>query len=244
MTHKVEVVCHKGANKQAPENSFAAARLCLEWGADTVEIDVHTSKDGVLVVFHGPYLEKTTNGTGWIGSYTAAELDRLDAGSWFSPAFAGERIPRLAEFLSWLRGKGKVYLDVKNADPRQLADLVIDHGFQEACFFWAKDREWMRRLHQMEPRLALKVNVRTVEEAERAKEEFDARLVEVGVNGLQPDLVAACQRLGMRVMVNYEEDDPAVFRRIIAGGADLVNTDYADILLGILRGRLRDTPGR
>ena len=235
MPHKIEVVCHKGANKQAPENTFASARLCLEWGADFVEIDVHTSKDGVPVIIHGPYLEKTTDGSGWVGSYTAEQLDRLDAGSKFSPAFAGERIPRLDAFLGWLRGKGKVYLDVKNADPRQLADLVAAHGFQQDCFFWAKDREWMQRLHQIEPRLALKVNVKSIAEAEQAKKEFDPRLVEIGVNSLTPEMVAACHRLGMRVMVNYEEDDPAVFRRIIAGDADLINTDYADLVLAILR---------
>jgi glycerophosphoryl diester phosphodiesterase len=234
MLHKVEVVCHKGANKQAPENTFAAARLCLAWGADTVEIDVHTSKDGVLYLFHGPYLEKTTNGSGWIGSYTSQELDQLDAGSWFKPEFAGERIPRLDAFLGWLRGKGRVYFDVKNADPRQLADLIAAHGFQQDCFLWAKDREWMRRLHEIEPGLALKVNVKNVEEAARAKEEFDAHLVEVGVNGLTPEMVAACHQRGMRVMVNYEENDPTVFRRMIAGGADMINTDYADVFLAIL----------
>ncbi len=149
---KVKIVCHKGANHKAPENTFAAARLCVEWGVDTVEIDVHTSKDGIFYIFHGPNLQRTTNGTGWVGSYTSQELDGLDAGGWFSPEFAGERVPRLEPFLRWIKGKASVYLDVKNADPRRLADLVRAAGLEDDCFFWSRDDDWMRRLHAIEPR--------------------------------------------------------------------------------------------
>ena len=96
--HAIKIVCHRGANQYAPENTVASARLCIDWAMDYLEIDVSTSKDGVLYVFHGPELEKTTNGTGLIFDHTAAELDRLDAGRWFSPKFAGEHIPRLEPF--------------------------------------------------------------------------------------------------------------------------------------------------
>lgn len=233
MSNPVQVVCHKGANKLAPENTFAAARLCVEWGVEYVEIDVHTSADGVLYIFHGPNLQRTTNGTGWIGAYTAAELDALDAGSWFSPAFAGERIPRLEEYLRWLKGKAKLFLDIKNCDPRQIADLIYATGFENDCFFWSFDADWMRRLHEMDPRLALKINVKTIDGARRAKEEFGAAFVEIGPENLTPELVAACHQLGQQVMVLYAGNDPDVFRQIIAGGADMINTDYGDEFLKV-----------
>jgi glycerophosphoryl diester phosphodiesterase len=233
MSNPVQVVCHKGANKLAPENTFAAARLCVEWGVEYVEIDVHTSADGVLYIFHGPNLQRTTNGNGWIGAYTATELDALDAGSWFSPAFAGERIPRLEEYLRWLKGKAKLFLDIKNCDPRQIADLIYATGFENECFFWSFDNDWMRRLHALDPRLALKINVKTAEDARRAKEEFGATFVEIGPENLTPELVAACHQLGQQVMVLYAGNDPKVFRQIIAGGADMINTDYGDEFLKI-----------
>lgn len=233
MPGPVQVVCHKGANKLAPENTFAAARLCVEWGVEYVEIDVHTSADGVLYIFHGPNLQRTTNGNGWIGAYTAAELDALDAGSWFSPAFAGERIPRLEEYLRWLKGKAKLFLDIKNCDPRQIADLIYATGFENDCFFWSFDDDWMRRLHALDPRLALKINIKTAEDARRAKEEFGAAFVEIGPENLSPELVAACHQLGQQVMVLYAGNDPDVFRQIIAGGADMINTDYGDEFLKI-----------
>jgi glycerophosphoryl diester phosphodiesterase len=229
--HRVGIVCHKGANHLAPENTLAAARLCVAWGVDYVEIDVHTARDGVLVLFHGPNLQRTTNGSGWVGALSAAELDELDAGSWFSPAFAGERIPRLAEFLSWLHGKAKVFIDVKNAEPRQLSDLVIATGFRDDCFFWSFDPDWMHRLHELEPGLALKVNVKTSVDAVQAKAEFDARIVETSLSDLTPQLLETCHGLGQQVMVIYSGNDPDIFQRIIASGADLINTDYGDEFL-------------
>jgi len=231
MKSTLQVVCHKGANKQAPENTFAAARLCLEWGVDYVEIDVHTSADGVFYIFHGPYLQRTTNGSGWIGALTAAEIDRLDAGSWFSPAFAGERVPRLEEYLRWIKGRAKLFLDVKNADPEALAQLVAQCGFADESFFWSSDPDWMRRLHETAPHLALKVNVRDAAGAALAKQELGARLVEVGPEQLSAELLAACHALGLQVMVLYSGNDPVVFERILASGADLINTDYGDEFL-------------
>lgn len=235
MSHQVEIVCHKGANKLAPENTLAAARLCVEWGVDYVEIDVHTSSDGVLYIFHGPNLQRTTNGTGWIGAYTAAELDQLDAGSWFSPVFAGEPIPRLEPFLRWIKGKAKVYFDVKNADPRQMAELVYATGFEADCFFWSSNDEWMQRMHEMAPGLALKVNVRTPEDAETAWREFGARYVETSLDNVTPELLTVCHGLGMRVMVLYAGNDPEIFRRILASGADMINTDYGNEVLDVMQ---------
>jgi glycerophosphoryl diester phosphodiesterase len=226
--HRVKIVCHKGANKHAPENTWAAGKLCVEWGMDYVEIDVHTAKDGVLVLFHGPNLQRTTNGSGWVGALTAAELEQLDAGSWFSPAFAGERIPRLAEYLQWMHGKARIFLDVKNADPQQLSDMVRAAGFENDCFFWSFDEDWMRRMHAVDPRLALKVNIKTAADAVKAKEEFDARVVEIGLDHLTPELLQTCHALGQQVMVNYMGNDPAQFCRVIASGADMINTDYGD----------------
>jgi glycerophosphoryl diester phosphodiesterase len=101
---------------------------------DYVEIDVNTSSDGIMYVFHGPQLHKTTNGTGMIFERTAAELDQLDAGSWFHPRFAGESIPRLEPFLRWISGKAKVFLDVKLAHLDQLVELIYDVGLEDDFF--------------------------------------------------------------------------------------------------------------
>jgi len=97
---RAKVVAHRGASQLAPENTMSAFRLARELGVDCVELDVHATADHELVVIHDYGLERTTTGTGLVADVSFAELSRLDAGVWFSPDFAGERVPRLDEVLA------------------------------------------------------------------------------------------------------------------------------------------------
>lgn len=98
-------IAHRGANQKAPENTLAAFRKAQELGMQWVEFDVMLSNDNVPVVIHDDTLERTTNGHGYIDEYSYDELKKLDAGSWFSAAFAGERIPSLYEVIAFLSEK-------------------------------------------------------------------------------------------------------------------------------------------
>ncbi len=93
------VVGHRGASDEAPENTMAAFVRARELGAGAIEFDVHRTADGELVVLHDYLLDRTTDGTGVIFEQTWADVSRLDAGSWFAEEFRGERVPRLAEVL-------------------------------------------------------------------------------------------------------------------------------------------------
>ncbi len=104
---------HRGASKVAPENTFAAFTAAAGAGADGIELDVHLSADGMLVVSHNARVDKTTDGTGYINDLTLAELQRLDAGSYFGPEFAGERLPILEEVLDTFCGKLLVNIELK-----------------------------------------------------------------------------------------------------------------------------------
>lgn len=91
------VVAHRGYSSKAPENTMAAFELALDVGSGGLELDVHITKDGDVVVIHDDTLERTTNGKGRVEEFTMAELRALDAGSWFAPEFKGERLPTLRE---------------------------------------------------------------------------------------------------------------------------------------------------
>ncbi|CAK0740859.1 Glycerophosphodiester phosphodiesterase, cytoplasmic [uncultured Gammaproteobacteria bacterium] len=93
------VIGHRGARASAPENTLAGLRAAQTQGARWVEVDAQLSADGVPVLLHDDTLDRTTNGHGRPDSLTLAELKRLDAGSWFSSAFAGEPLPTLVETL-------------------------------------------------------------------------------------------------------------------------------------------------
>ena len=101
----VIVLAHRGYSAKAPENTMAAFELALAVGADGIELDVHMTRDGEIVVIHDDTLDRTTNGKGPVSDQTMAELRELDAGSWFSPEFAGERIPTLKLVLELIKDK-------------------------------------------------------------------------------------------------------------------------------------------
>jgi glycerophosphoryl diester phosphodiesterase len=101
-----QIIAHRGASGEAPENTLAAFRRALAIGVDAVELDVHLSADGEPVIIHDPVLARTTDGSGLVSEHTTAALRRLDAGRWFAKPFAGERIPSLAEALDVLRPVG------------------------------------------------------------------------------------------------------------------------------------------
>jgi len=229
MTSRPEIVCHRGANEYAPENTYASAQLCIDWGMDYVEIDVNTSADGVLYVLHGPELEKTTNGNGMIFERHSTELDQLDAGSWFAPQFAGERIPRLEPFLHWIKGRARLFVDVKLADIEQLVRLIYDVGLQDQCFFWFELPQAARFFRELAPDLWLKINAGTVTDVIEAAEVYQANIIEIGLDKVNQDLMDACRERRLKVMLIYGKKDPAAFRRMLAWKPDLVNVNHGDV---------------
>src|SRR6202051_2859373 len=94
-------IAHRGAGKLAPENTLAAMRAGYALGYRMVEFDVKLSGDGVPFLLHDDTLDRTTSGHGRADALTWAELSKLDAGGWHSPAFAGEPLPMLEQVARW-----------------------------------------------------------------------------------------------------------------------------------------------
>jgi len=96
----IEIIAHRGYSARAPENTVASIRLAMEVGATAAEWDIHVSASGTPHLFHDDALERTTSGSGSFAQATDAEIELLDAGSWFDPEFAGEPVPTLTTALS------------------------------------------------------------------------------------------------------------------------------------------------
>ena len=149
--HVKQIIAHRGASSERPECTLAAIHRAIEVGATAVEMDVRTSKDGVLFLLHDTTLDRTTGGTGPAAVLTIDQLKELDAGSWFDPAYKNERIPTLREALTACRSKIDVVLDLKEqgaayahqvADevrrfgeaPRTIVGVRSHTGFETECF--------------------------------------------------------------------------------------------------------------
>src|SRR5690348_7685142 len=99
------VVGHRGAMGHAPENTMTSFEEAVSLGADMLEFDVRLSKDRVPVVVHDANLDRTSNRSLNVADLNVKDLLELDAGSWFDMRFANERIPRLADLLTWAEKK-------------------------------------------------------------------------------------------------------------------------------------------
>jgi glycerophosphoryl diester phosphodiesterase len=122
----IHVCGHRGHSIGAPENTLASVRATLELGGTTCEIDTVLSSDGEVMVIHDISIDRTTDGTGPVGGYTARELARFDAGIWFAPAFEGEPIPTLEHVLAFARGRLGLVVELK--DSRRTEELVRSIG--------------------------------------------------------------------------------------------------------------------
>jgi glycerophosphoryl diester phosphodiesterase len=109
------LIAHRGDPSRGPENTVASIRLALEARPDLVEVDVHLSADGHPVVIHDATLERTTSGTGKVGSLSLEELRRFDAGRWYGQAFAGEHMPTLEEAWRAVTGESRLLVELKGA---------------------------------------------------------------------------------------------------------------------------------
>jgi glycerophosphoryl diester phosphodiesterase len=161
------VIGHRGAEAVAPENTWAALRAGQQAGADLLEIDVQLARDGEAILFHDFSLYPKLGDPRWVRDMSWDELCRLDVGSWYGPAFAGERIPRLAEVLEWARGRAGLQVDLKHGfqaagdDRLEMAALeLIDRaGMAGKVMISSWDEVALARIHARRPDVALAVNL-------------------------------------------------------------------------------------
>ncbi len=230
----IEIVVHRGANRQAPENTIASARKAIESGADYVEFDVHRSKDGVHYIIHDRTLDRTTNGTGLVSQATSDYIDGLDAGSWFGHEFAGERVPRLYEYLQWIKGKAKVYFDIKDGDLNEIIQMVYELGLEKDCFFWFGDSEKAKNLRSLDPDLALKINARTIKQLDSLVPIYNPQIIECGIVDLTDDFINACHERGLKVMAYIPGNDWDGYRQAIKMNIDMINLDVPHVFSNMI----------
>lgn len=148
---------HRGAMAHAPMNTLASFQLAVEQGAAGIELDVHFSKDEQLIVLHDFELDATTDGHGTAADLTLTELKELDAGTWFSPAFAGEQIPTLDEVFESVGSKLLINVEIKSrfSEPEALnlavAACIKHHRLSERTLVSSFDPQLLRHFKSICP---------------------------------------------------------------------------------------------
>lgn len=151
------VIAHRGYSAAAPENTLAAFESALRVGADLLELDVALDADGVPVVIHDDTLDRTSDAVGNVTDSGSAQLRTVDAGSWFSPAFAGQRVPTLAEVVALVARHPSAGLLVEfkgswtAASAAVGADLVRAGGIADRSILQSFDRGTVAALRDVAP---------------------------------------------------------------------------------------------
>jgi glycerophosphoryl diester phosphodiesterase len=239
--HTVTVTAHRGASRDAPENTLAAVRKAIEHGADYAEIDIHLTADGVPVVLHDEDLQRLAGVPKRPSELTLAELQRIDIGSRFSPAFAGETVPTLAAVIDLARGRIRLNIELKSTerDPKRealgatVADLIRSENFERDCFVTSLDHEAVAAARRRNPRL------RTGEIVAAAV--GDVSQLDVDVLSIRSSLIT--DRLLSRVHAAGKEvhawtvDDPKAMGALIDQGIDGLITNDPVTALAVRRER-------
>ena len=143
----VRIAAHRGNSKYYPENTIVGFLSALELPVDQLEIDLHMSKDGHIVMMHDHTVDRTTNGTGRVRDLTLAQLKELDAGSWKGEQFAGTKIPTFIEFLEMLKDYPEMTVNVELKDyPREdpeWARISADKSIALIEEYGIADRIWI-----------------------------------------------------------------------------------------------------
>ncbi|WP_066189786.1 MULTISPECIES: glycerophosphodiester phosphodiesterase [Gracilibacillus] len=158
----MKIIAHRGASSDAPENTLAAFQKAIDHGADSIELDVRLTKDGVPVICHDATIKRTSDGTAAIHEANLSELKQCDFGSWFDPSFAGEEIPTLDETLRLVKDTDMdLNIEVKNSPiihvgiEQKMIDLVHKYGMQDRVLFSSFDHQCLKRIHLLDARVKI-----------------------------------------------------------------------------------------
>ena len=234
---------HRGASHDAPANTLAAFQLAAEMGADGLELDVHLSRDGELVVIHDFTLEATTDGQGRVSDRTLAELQQLDAGGWFDARFAGERIPTLQQVIDavgqrlllnielkadgW-QDNGLAAAVVRSVEDNQLLDRVVLSSFNPLTL-WR-----VRRLNPWVPiGLLYSPDMPFVLRKAWARHLIQPRALHPYYPMIDAEFVRWARERGYRVHT-WTVDEPEDMWRMVRLGVDLIITNRPDLLGKVL----------
>ena len=236
------IEAHRGSSCDCPENTMAAFRRAAELGAPSIELDIHESQDGELVVMHDNTVDRTTDGKGAIADLTAAALRRLDCGRWRGDAFAGERIPTLEEVLEFVASRNvRLNVEVKafavgSGAPRRLTGLLRRyppaHGEHVVSSF---DQEALLSVRAADAGVPLAILGNAPEVLPVARlQRFG--WMHAAFRSVSPELAAAAQADGIRVMV-WTMNQPELLAHYAQLGVSKVCTDCPAAMLQALKVR-------
>ncbi len=235
-TKKVVVISHRGEHLHHPENTMPAFQAAIDAGADYFELDVRTTSDGKFVIMHDGTLDRTTNGTGEVYKHTFDEIRSLDAGTKFSPAFAGTKVPTLDEAFDLAHGKINVYVDTKYADPQQLVDTIVKHDMQDHVVIYGNPF-FLYEVHRIRPTLRVMPEAGTPDICKLFVRAMQPQVLAFDANDFKDGVIDCAKQANAQIYVDRlgDADNSDTWQKAIDLGANGIQTNLPAELAAYLR---------
>ncbi|AIQ29956.1 hypothetical protein P40081_18645 [Paenibacillus sp. FSL P4-0081] len=243
---KVYTIAHRGASGYAPENTMPAFELAREMDSDSIELDIHLTKDQIPVVIHDDTVNRTTNSKGYVRNMTLEQIKQLDAGSWFNKAYpmfareiyAGTTIPTLDEVFETFGKEISYVLEIKESTPKINIEVLLNeyikkYDLEKVVAIHSFSAASLRKFHSINPDIPLYQLVWNDYTSVRLTEAYlaDVKSYAVGISpnfqGTSASYVAQIKRAGLKVMpytINYQLNMDKAY----SWGVDGVYTNFPD----------------
>jgi glycerophosphoryl diester phosphodiesterase len=226
----IKIIAHRGGMAERPENTMSAFKKSVELGANMLEIDLRTSKDGQLFILHDKTLDRTTNGKGPATDLSMQELKQLDAGSWFDSAYSAERIPSFKEVLEWAKAEEiTLLLDLKESGQEyaaRVADDIRRHGSEDKIVVGVRSPDQAKLFRKLLPNSAQLGFIGSQDDIEvYAKAGVD--VIRLWNHWLENDLMLAnrVREAGVKLMINGTVGDEEEAKVLLSFSPDWILID-------------------
>lgn len=240
---KPQVAAHRGKAFGIPENTVRGIQKLLPSGIKYIEIDVRTSKDGRLLIMHDGSLKRTTNSKARVKHLTWHELQQVRISGWLNIRFRNNRIPSLEEVCGVVSGWNSLhpshpvylYVDCKEADPRQLLDILQRHRLDKESVFYGGDT-YLAELRKLDPELKIMPGLKSPEDLYSKAEVLQPYAFDVSYSLLTAQLVQEIHSRGILVFSDllFLNDRRGAYKKARAYGVDVIQTDKAKKVLRVL----------
>ena len=151
----IKITAHRGSSLKAPENTIAAFQKAIDDMADYIELDVQQTSDGAIIVMHDPNVYRTTGVNSYVWQMTLEQVKRLDAGTFFSQQYAGEKVPTLDEVIKLVKGKTKLNIEIKPSGhdtdlTEDVVNIINVNNFNKDCVITSFDYSTLRKVKEID----------------------------------------------------------------------------------------------
>jgi glycerophosphoryl diester phosphodiesterase len=223
----VQISLHRGAGRYAPENTQPAFEKAIRMGADYIEFDVHTLRDGAFFLLHDSELDRTTDGKGPIDQHSTEEVRKLSAGVKFGRPYATVRVPSLDDFLKAVAGKVGLYFDAKVIAPAALAEALQRYDVVDRTVVY-QSPGYLAQLKAINPKIRGLPPLGRAEDIDKLAEKLKPYAVDANWGILSKDVIARCHAAGIKVFSDALGRHERVedYLQAMDWGIDLIQTDH------------------